>query len=99
MTSNSIHNESYQQLLNELTKDKQVIGEKMVTHEPGVKVRDASGEEQVYVNWDVIRRADETYWSVLDGDRKTLYNISDYSVYDQADSNQWLTVAEWFKKD
>lgn len=99
MAANSIHNESYQQLLNELTKDKQIIGEKMLTNEPGIQVRNANGDEERYSNWDVIRRADETYWSFLDGDRKTLYEISDYSVYVPGDTDQWLTVAEWFNKD
>lgn len=98
MANEPITSESHQQLMLDFSVAGPQIGEKNITLPDGILVRDESGDETSYSHWEVIHRADETYWSPLDGDRKTLYDITDYKIQNKRD-NQWLTVAEWFNLD
>ena len=95
MANAPISNESYQQLLVDLGVGGPQVGEKSLNLVDGFHVKDETGNEDIYNYWDVIRRADETYWSPLKGDRKTLYDITEYTI--QAKSTQkWMSIAEWF---
>lgn len=98
MTKEPITSDNHQQLMLDCGIDAPQIGEKNITLVDGVLVRDENNKAKTYFHWEVIHRADETYWSPLDGDRKTLYDITDYKIKNKQ-NDQWLTVEEWFKLD
>lgn len=92
----SITDEAYQPLMIKLGKEGPILEEKTFNIEPGFSVRDENGVETVYTYWDVIYRADKTYWSPLGtADRLTLYNITNYYVLSKS-THEWLSIAEWF---
>ncbi|MDR3191248.1 MAG: hypothetical protein LBT80_08730 [Lactobacillaceae bacterium] len=87
--------ESYVELINNLGVSP-LVGEKTYNTEPGYNVKSAAGEAFLLPYWDVIRRADDTYWSPLDNaERKTVYNVSEFSVQVPA-SGEWLPIDAWF---
>lgn len=98
MANEPITNGSYQQLLVDLGVGGPQVGEKSFNLADGFHVRDEAGTEEVYNYWDVIRRADETYWSPLKGDRKTLYDITDYQIQAKS-TGEWMSIADWFAMD
>ncbi|WP_258089363.1 hypothetical protein [Weissella fangxianensis] len=98
MANDPITSDTHQQLMADFSVGGPQVGEKNITLKEGFDVRDASGGEQNYTQWDVIHRADETYWSPLNGDRKTLYDITDYAIKSKK-SDQWISIAEWFNSE
>lgn len=95
MAHSPITSDTHQQLMIDFGVDGPQVGEKNISLKEGFLVRDESGTEKNYTHWDVIHRADETYWSPLDGDRKTLYDITSYEIKNKK-SDQWVSIAEWF---
>ncbi|QVK11724.1 hypothetical protein [Weissella ceti] len=98
MSLDAIQNDSYQQLLVDLGVAAPVVGEKTFKLDVPFKVRDEAGNEQTYQVWDVLKRADDTYWSPLDGERNNLQDITAYMIYVQK-TDVWVTMAEWFALD
>ena len=95
MANEPITNESYQQLLVDLGVGGPQVGEKSFNLADGFQVKDEAGQEETYTYWDVIRRADDTYWSPLKGDRKTSYDITGYTILTKS-TQEWLSIADWF---
>lgn len=98
MSLDAIQNDSYQQLLVDLGVAAPVVGEKTFKLEQPVKVRDENGHEETYQVWDVLKRADDTYWSPLAGERNKLHDITGYMIYVRK-TDAWVTMAEWFSLD
>ncbi|CAM4368952.1 hypothetical protein [Weissella hellenica] len=98
MAKEPITSDNHQQLMLDFGVDAPQIGEKNITLVNGILVRDENNDDKTYFHWEVIHRADETYWSPLDGDRKTLYDITAYKIQNNQNS-QWITIEEWFKLD
>lgn len=98
MTLDAIQNDSYQQLLVDLGVAAPVVGEKTFKLETPFHVRDSEGIEHTYQVWDVLKRADDTYWSPLDGERNNLQDITAYMIYVKK-TDVWVTMAEWFALD
>ena len=90
-----ISGETFVDLINNLGVSP-LVGEKTFNIQPGFEVRDASGTTYTLPYWDVIRRADDTYWSPLDDEaRKTVYNVTDFQVFSKS-TNEWLPMVAWF---
>ncbi|AEJ23245.1 hypothetical protein PAF15_02000 [Weissella koreensis] len=84
-------------LINQLGFKSPIVGEKTMHTEPGFKVRDPKQQVEYQLPyWDILRRADESYWSPLDGDRKTVYNVTDFEILI---NENWIPIIEWYMQD
>jgi hypothetical protein len=96
MAHTAIHEEAYQALMNKLGEAGPILRERSFNVLEGFQVKDSEGTEATYSYFDVVYRADESYWSPLgDEDRLTLYDVTDYQVKDQT-TDRWLAMPEWF---
>jgi len=98
MSLDAVQNDSYQQLLVDLGAVAPVVGEKTFKLDTPFKIRDENGNEQEFSVWDVLKRADDTYWSPLDGERNNLQDITAYMIYVRK-TEEWVTIAQWFDLD
>lgn len=89
--------ETFIDLINQLGLNSPIVGEKTLHTQPGFQVRDPKHDVKYQLPyWDILRRADESYWSPLDGDRKTVYNVSDFEIFEH---DKWLKVSDWYTQD
>jgi hypothetical protein len=96
MALDPIYEESFQALMNRLGEGGPILEEKTFNITPGFEVRNAAGEELVFTYWDVVHRADDTYWApVKEGDRKTLFDVTDYTVKAKS-TDEWMPLPAWF---
>jgi len=93
-----VTSDTFVDMINQLANVSPLVGEKTIHQEPGLSVRDTDGESYLLPYWDVIKRADDTYWSPLDGDRKTIYDVTTFEVQAKA-TGEWVKMAVWFGMD
>ncbi|MCM0583384.1 hypothetical protein H9L19_05545 [Weissella diestrammenae] len=93
-----ISSDTFVDMINQLANVSPLVGEKTIHQDPGFAVREPNGKTYELPYWDVIRRADETYWSPLDGDRKTIYDVSHFEVQSKK-TGDWLPLPKWFAQD
>ncbi|MBM7617327.1 hypothetical protein JOC36_000876 [Weissella uvarum] len=94
----TITNESFQYLLDDLMKGGPVVGEKKFDIEDFFQLQDPDGQTHTYSHIDILKRADDTYWMPLDEDRHTLTNITNYQIYVNK-TNNWASIADWFSTE
>lgn len=96
--ADTITNESFQDLIDDLTKGGPVVGEKKYAITDFFHLKDTEGNEQILSNIDILKRADDTFWMPLEADRHTLTNITAYQIYTQT-SNSWSNINDWFETE
>ncbi|KRN75523.1 hypothetical protein IV73_GL000003 [Weissella kandleri] len=95
----TIQADSFIALINQLSADSLIVGEKTFHTDPGFQVRDPQSNEEIQLPyWDVLKQADGSYWSPLDGDRKMLYNVTTFEVRPN-DQTAWQAVPVWYEAD
>lgn len=85
------------ELINQLGMESPIVGEKTIHTQPGFKIRDSKRQNEYQLPyWDILRRADDSYWSPLDGDRKTVYNVTNFEILV---NEQWVLISDWYMQD
>ena len=99
MAESVIEEKTYQALMNKLGEDGPILREKTFNVDEPFEVKNESGDIAMYSYWDVVYRADETYWSPLaDESRLSLTDVGAYQVKSKENGN-WLSMREWFELD
>ncbi|MFL1695960.1 hypothetical protein ACJQWY_03985 [Weissella kandleri] len=94
---NNMQADSFSALINQLSADSLIVGEKTFHTDPGFQVRDPQSSEEIQLPyWDVLKRADDSFWSPLDGDRKTLYDVTTFEVRPN-DQTAWQALPVWYE--
>ncbi|WJI90911.1 hypothetical protein [Weissella viridescens] len=96
--SETITNESFQDLIDDLTVDGPVVGEKKFAIDNFFQLKDPEGQTTEFSHIDILRRADETFWMPLETDRHTITNITDYEIFINK-SEKWVPIKDWFETE